>query len=170
MSRLRTALAALPARQLHLIAAGVVAIAALLAWSLALRAPLAAYRQQGLGLAALRASAAATAAVPAMAVPVVAAPPAAPTPLALTAAISRSATVAGVDVLAAAEGASATVAGLRQQTLHITAAGSYAAVLAWLDDIERSQGAVAIVQLELQPEETGPRRKATLQLAIYSPP
>lgn len=170
MSRLRAALAALPARQLNLIAAGVVAIAALLAWSLALRAPLAAYRQQGLGLAALQASAAAMATIPAPAAPLTAAPPAAPTPLALTAAISRSAKEAGVDVLAAAEGAGASVAGLRQQTLHVTAAGSYPAVLAWLDAIERTQSAVAILQLDLQPEETGPRRKATLQLAIYSPP
>jgi hypothetical protein len=49
---LQKALAAMPARQLKLVAVGIVAIAAALAWTSAIRAPLAALRQRSLQLEA----------------------------------------------------------------------------------------------------------------------
>ena len=168
---IRDALAALPARQLNLIAIGVVLIALALAWSVGLRAPLAAYRQQGKALAALEARAGTAAPVAAPASAAAPAPLAlpleAPAPLALIAAVSRSAAGAGVTVSSAAQGAQQQVAGLRLHTLDISASGSYGAILAWLADIEASQPAVGIVQLALTPDEAGDRRRIALQLAIY---
>jgi type II secretory pathway component PulM len=181
--RLHAALAALPPRQLNLLCIGMVAIAAMLAWTVGLRGPLAAYRQQRTALTALEASAAvmagartgpapagAAAAGPDQAAAIPAVAPVAPVPLALVAAISRSARLAGVQVSSAAQGAERTVAGLRQQVVDITASGGYGDICAWLDDIERSQPGVGIVQLALHPGDTGGRRKVTLQLAIYATP
>src|SRR5690606_4592323 len=107
------ALAALPARQLNLMAIGVVLIALALAWSVGLRAPLAAHAKQRKALATLETRAATTRAnapAPAPAVPASApasaastAPLVAPAPLALIAAVSRSAAHAGVTVSSAAQ-------------------------------------------------------------------
>jgi len=168
---IHAALVALPARQLNLIAIGVVLVALTLAWSVGLRGPLAAYRQQGKTLAALEASA--RAAAPVAAPPATRAPAAsaraleAPAPLALIAAVSRNAARAGVTVSSAAQGAQHEVAGLRVHTLDISASGSYGAILAWLADIEASQPAVGIVQLALAPDDAGDKRRIDLQLAIY---
>ncbi|GGX80334.1 hypothetical protein [Pseudoduganella dura] len=174
--RLHAALAALPARQLNLLCVGVVAIAAMLAWTAGLRGPLAAYRQQRAALTALELSAAAVPArgtVPAPAPAHAPAPPAAvPAPLVLVAEVSRSARLAGVEVSSAAQGAERSVAGLRQQVIDIAATGGYGDILAWLDDIERTQPAAGIVQLGLHARDGGDgggRRKVTLQLAIYAP-
>ena len=170
----REALAALPARQLNLIAIGAVGVALALAWSVGLRAPLAAHAQQRKALATLEARAAkANTAPPAAPAPVaasgdpVAQPVTAPAPLALIAAVSRSAAQAGVTVSSAAQGAGQQVAGLRLHTVDISASGSYAAILAWLADIEASQPAVGIVRLALSADEAGDRRRISLQLAIY---
>jgi len=172
--RLHAALAALPPRQLNLLCIGVVAIAAMLAWSVGLRGPLATYRQQRAALTALQATAATMATIRTGAVPAAigkaAAPVVPPAPLALVDAIGRSAKLAGVEVASAAQGTERTVAGLRQQVVDITATGGYGDLCAWLDDIERSQPAVGIVQLALQPGDTGGRRKVSLQLAIYGAP
>lgn len=172
---IRDTLAALPARQLILMAIGVVLIALALAWSVGLRAPLAAHAQQRKALAALEARAAAAgvdappaaaaAATPASAAS--SAPPVAPAPLALIAAVSRSAAHAGVTVSSAAQGARQQFAGLRLHTLDISASGSYAAIVAWLADIETSQPTVGIIQFTLAPDETGDKRRILLQLAIY---
>lgn len=169
---IREALAALPARQLNLVAIGVVSIALTLAWSVGLRAPLAAHAQQRKALAMLEAravTASANAPAPAASVPAPAsaAPLVAPAPLALIAAVSRSAAHAGVTVSSAAQGARQQVAGLRLHTLDISASGSYAAILAWLADIEASQPTVGIIQLALLPDDAGDRRRISLQLAIY---
>lgn len=170
--RLRTALAAMPVRQLNLLCIGVVAIAAMLAWSAGVRAPLAAWRQQRAALTALQASAAAMAATRIDAAPAAPGkvPAAPPTPLALIGAVSQGARRAGVTVSSAAQGAERAVAGLRQQSVDVVATAPYPAILAWLDDIERTQPAVGIVQLDLQPGDTGAARAVTLQLAIYGPP
>jgi type II secretory pathway component PulM len=93
--------------------------------------------------------------------------PTAPAPLALIAAVSRSAAQAGVTVSSAAQGAEQQVAGLRLHTVDISASGSYAAILAWLADIEASQPAVGIVRLALSADDAGDRRRISLQLAIY---
>lgn len=168
---IRAALAALPARQLNLLAIGVVAIALTLAWSAGLRAPLAAHAQQRRALATLEADASGASAAampPAAATPTAAAAPAiAPAPLALIASVSRSAARTGVSVSSAAQGGQQQVAGLRLHTLDISARGSYAAILAWLADIEASQPTVGILQLTLAPEPDGDKRTIWLQLAIY---
>ncbi|TWI69760.1 type II secretion system (T2SS) protein M subtype b [Pseudoduganella lurida] len=172
-ARWKTALAALPARQLNLLVAGAIAIAAALAWTVALRAPLANFKAQRATLVTLQATAAATAAQPRLAplaagAAAAAAPAAAPDPLALIGAVSRSAALAGVGVSSAAQGAEQTAGGLHLQVLDIAATGSYAGIQAWLEDIEHSQPAVGILQLELRPDETGQHRHVKLQLAIYS--
>jgi len=169
------ALAALPARQLNLLAIGIVAIAAALAWTLAIRAPLAALRLQQAQLTSLRGSAAVASMAP-VAAPVAAiapadpgaAPaPAAPAPLDLIAAVSASARDAGLVVAGAVPGPERSVAGLRQQTLDIQASGGYGAILGWLDDIEARQPAVGIIRLELRAAPEEPRRLLQLQLGAY---
>jgi len=165
---LRQALAAMPARQLNLIAAGFVAIAAMLMWTLAIRAPLALMRTQQAQLASL----AAAQAVPAAARPgdtpaALPALPAAPAPLALIAAVSASARAAGLSVGGAVPGPERMVAGLRQQTLDIEAGGSYGAILGWLDDIEARQPAVGITRIALRAAEEEPHRLVQLQLGAY---
>lgn len=168
-SRFSEVLAALPPRQLNLIAAGVVLIALALAWSVGLRGPLAAHRQQRQALVALEAQVrtAAATAQPPRAAAAAAAPAPAPAPLALIAAVSRSAARVGVTVSSAAQGAPQDVGGVRLLTVDIAASGSYAAILAWLADIEASQASVGIAQLSLLPDDTGAQRRIALQLAIY---
>lgn len=174
-ARLHSALAALPARQLNLLCIGVVAIAAMLAWSAGVRAPLAAWRQSRAALTVLQDTAAAMAGVQPGTVPVAgsaqpAPPPAVPTPLALIGAVSEGARLAGVTVSSAAQGPERPMAGLHQQAIDITTTGTYPALQTWLADIERTQPTVGIVQLDLQPGTAGAQRKAVLQLAIYGPP
>jgi len=164
---LRQALAAMPARQLNLAAIGLVAIVATLMWTLAIRAPLAALRQQQVRLASLRAAQAGAPqppAAPAAALPPV---PAAPAPLALIAAVGASARAAGLTVGGAMPGAERSVAGLRLQTLDIEASGGYGAILDWLDGIEARQPAVGIVRLNLRAAPEEPRRVVQLQLGAY---
>jgi len=163
------ALAALPARQLNLLAIGIVAIAAALAWTLAIRAPLAAMRLQQAQLNSLRSSAAGAGVAPlAAAAPAdLGAVPAAPAPLDLIAAVSASARDAGLVVAGAVPGPERSVAGLRQQTLDIQASGGYGAILGWLDDIEARQPAVGFTQLSLRPAPEEPRRLLQLQLGAY---
>lgn len=172
--KLRDLLAALPARQLNLIVGGVLVIALLLAWTLGLRAPLAAYRQHKTTLATLEAAnanapvaappAATGATVPTI-VPTAA--PVAPEPLALIAAVSHSASQSGVTVSSAAQGAARTVGGVRLLTVDFAASGSYAAILDWLAAIERLQPTVGINALALEALDDTDTRSATLQLVIY---
>lgn len=166
---LRKALAAMPARQLKLIAAGIVAIAAALTWTVAIRAPLAALRQQKARVAVLEAERASAAALRTAAAGLDAAPPlpAAPAPLELVAAVSGSAHDAGLAVAVATPGAERSVAGLRQRSLQLEASGSYAAILDWLAAIEARQPAVAVTRLALRAQDDG-RRQVQLQLGAYS--
>lgn len=169
---LRQALAALPARQLNLVAIGAVAIVAALMWTLAIRAPLAALRQQQIRLVSLR-PAQANAPAPLPAAPAAGSPaalpplPVAPAPLALIAAAGASARAAGLTVGGAVPGAERSIAGLRQQTLDIEASGSYGAILEWLDRIEAGQPAVGIVRLNLRAAPEEARRLVQLQLGAY---
>ncbi|WP_036168264.1 GspMb/PilO family protein [Massilia sp. 9096] len=166
LSNFQRSLAAMPARQLNLVAVGAVAIVAALALS-ALRAPLSNLRAQGARLAALKAAPQFASSTP----PAPAAPPrpvVMPTPLALIAAVSASARAAGVTVASAVPGAQNTVAGLRRQTLDVEASGGYGAILDWIAAIEAKQPAVGVVRLELKPAPDQPRRQVHLQLAAYS--
>ena len=165
---LRQALAAMPARQLNLVAIGAVAIAAALMWTLAIRAPLAALRQQQVRLAALQAAQAhAPAPLPAGAAAALPPLPSAPAPLALIAAAGAAARTAGLTVGGAVPGPERSIAGLREQTLDIEASGSYGAILEWLDGIETHQPAVGIVRLNLHAAQEEPRRVVQLQLGAY---
>lgn len=166
---LQKALAAMPARQLNLIAIGIVAIAAALAWTLAIRAPLAGLRQQKARLAVLEADRLRAGALRGSAAGPDAAPPlpAAPAPLELVAAVSASAHDAGLAVAAATPGAERDVAGLRQRSLQLEASGSYAAILDWLAAIESRQPAVAVTRLTLRAQDDG-RRQVQLQLGAYA--
>jgi hypothetical protein len=189
---LRHALAAMPARQLNLVAIGAVAIVAALMWTLAIRAPLAALRQQQIRLVSLHAAQANAlpppTGLPATGLPATGSPPtglpatgspaagpatalpplpAAPAPLALIAAAGASARAAGLTVGGAVPGLERSIAGLRQQTLDIEASGSYGAILEWLDGIEARQPAVGIVRLNLRPAPDEPRRLVQLQLGAY---
>jgi type II secretory pathway component PulM len=169
--KLRDVLAALPARQLNLIVGGVLVIALLLAWTLGLRAPLAAYRQHKAALATLEAASANNPVAAPLAAPGAVIPPTvapiAPEPLALIAAVSHSASQSGVAVSSAAQGVARTVGGVRLLTVDITASGSYAAILDWLAAIERQQPTVGINALTLEAPEDTDERSATLQLVIY---
>jgi len=167
--KLRDLLVALPARQLNLIVGGAVVIVLLLAWTLGLRAPLAAYRQHKTALAAMEASGAAAPVAASPSAPAPAITPAAtpPEPVALIAAVSRSATQSGVAVLSAAQGAQRTVAGVRLLTVEIVASGGYGAVLEWLATIERQQPTVGMQRLTVEASPDTDDRAITLQLVIY---
>ncbi|MEM8514860.1 type II secretory pathway component PulM [Massilia sp. MP_M2] len=167
--KLRDLLVALPARQLNLMVGGAVVIALLLAWTLALRAPLAAYRQHKAALAVLEAAGTTAPAIAAPSAPAAATTPAAapPEPLALIAAVSHSAAESNVAVLSAAQGAQRTVAGVRLLTVEIVASGGYTAVLDWLAAIERQQPTVGIQRLTVEAADDTDDRAITLQLVIY---
>ena len=167
--KLRDLLVALPARQLNLIVGGAVVIVLLLAWTLGLRAPLAAYRQHKTALAAMEASGAAAPVATSPSAPAPAITPAAtpPEPVALIAAVSRSATQSGVAVLSAAQGAQRTVAGVRLLTVEIVASGGYGAVLEWLATIDRQQPTVGMQRLTVEAAPDTDDRAITLQLVIY---
>lgn len=167
--KLRDLLVALPARQLNLVVGGAIVIALLLAWTLALRAPLAAYRQHKAALAALEAAGTATpGAAPPMAFPAAITPaPTPPEPLALIAAVSHSAAAADVAVLSAAQGAQRTVGGVRLLTVEIVASARYTALLDWLAAIERQQPTVGIHRLTVEAADDTDDRAITLQLVIH---
>jgi type II secretory pathway component PulM len=167
--KLRDLLVALPARQLNLVVGGAIVIALLLAWTLALRAPLAAYRQHKAALAALEiAGTVATSAAPLTASPSAITPaPAPPEPLALIAAVSHSAAASDVAVLSAAQGTQRTVGGVRLLTVEIVASARYTALLDWIAAIERQQPTVGIHRLTVEAADDTDDRAITLQLVIH---
>ena len=166
--KLRDLLVALPARQLNLVVGGVIVIALLLAWTLALRAPLAAYRQHKAALAALEAAGTATqSAAPPSASAAITPAPAPPEPLALIAAVSHSAAAADVAVLSAAQGTQRTVGGVRLLTVEIVASARYTALLDWIAAIERQQPTVGIHRLTVEAADDTDERAITLQLVIH---
>lgn len=167
--KLRDLLAAMPARQLNLVVGGAIVIALLLAWTLALRAPLAAYRQNKAALAALETAGTATpsAALPSASPAAITPAPAPPEPLALIAAVSHSAAASNVAVLSAAQGAQRTVGGVRLLTVEIVASARYTALLDWLAAIERQQPTVGIHRLTVEAADDTDDRAITLQLVIH---
>jgi type II secretory pathway component PulM len=167
LSNFERSLAAMPARQLNLLAIGAVAIVAALAFT-AMRAPLANLRVQQARLAALNAAPSFAPSAPGLPPAAAPKPVAMPTPLALIAAVSAGAREAGVTVASAVPGTESRVAGLRRQTLDIEASGSYDAIVDWIAAIEAKQPSVGVVRLELRPAAEEPRRQLRLQLAAYS--
>jgi type II secretory pathway component PulM len=166
--KLRDLLVALPARQLNLVVGGAIVIALLLAWTLALRAPLAAYRQHKTALAALEAAGTATpGAAPPSASAAITPAPAPPEPLALIAAVSHIAAASNVAVLSAAQGAQRTVGGVRLLTVEIVASARYTALLDWIAAIERQQPTVGIHRLTVEAADDTDDRAVTLQLVIH---
>lgn len=167
--KLRDLLVALPARQLNLVVGGAIVIALLLAWTLALRAPLAAYRQHKAALAALEAAGTATpsAAPPSASAAAITPAPTPPEPLALIAAVSHIAAASDVAVLSAAQGAQRTVGGVRLLTVEIVASARYTALLDWIAAIERQQPTVGIHRLTVEAADDTDDRAITLQLVIH---
>jgi type II secretory pathway component PulM len=167
--KLRDLLVALPARQLNLVVGGTIIIALLLAWTLALRAPLAAYRQHKAALAALEAAGTATpgAAPPSASAAAITPAPTPPEPLALIAASSHSAAASDVAVLSAAQGTQRTVGGVRLLTVEIVASARYTALLDWIAAIERQQPTVGIHRLTVEAADDTDERAITLQLVIH---
>jgi type II secretory pathway component PulM len=167
--KLRDLLVALPARQLNLVVGGAIVIALLLAWTLALRAPLAAYRQHKTALAALETAGTAAPSAAPLTVSAAAITPAPtpPEPLALIAAVSHSAAAADVAVLSAAQGAQRTVGGVRLLTVEIVASARYTALLDWIAAIERQQPTVGIHRLTVEAADDTDDRAITLQLVIH---
>jgi len=167
--KLRDLLVALPARQLNLVVGGAIVIALLLAWTLALRAPLATYRQHKAALAALEAAGTATprAAPPSASAAAITPAPTPPEPLALIAAVSHSAAASDVAVLSAAQGAQRTVGGVRLLTVEIVASARYTALLDWIAAIERQQPTVGIHRLTVEAADDTDDRAITLQLVIH---
>jgi len=167
--KLRDLLVALPARQLNLVVGGAIVIALLLAWTLALRAPLAAYRQHKAALATLEAAGTATAsaAQPPVSAVAITPAPAPPEPLALIAAVSHIAAASNVAVLSAAQGAQRTVGGVRLLTVEIVASARYTALLDWIAAIERQQPTVGIHRLTVEAADDTDDRAITLQLVIH---
>lgn len=164
-------LAALPPRQLNLLAIGAIAIAIAIACT-AIRAPLAGLRVQRARLAALvavQAAASTPQAAGGQTAPApLPSPAAAPTLLALIAAVSGAALDTGVAVASAVPGPERTVAGLRQQTLEIEASGNYVDLLAWITAIEASQPTVGLIRMDMVPAPEAPQRQVRLQLGVYS--
>jgi len=167
--KLRDLLVALPARQLNLIVGGAIVIALLLAWTLALRAPLATYRQHKVALAALEAAGTATpsAAPPSASAATITPAPTPPEPLALIAAVSHIAAASDVAVLSAAQGTQRTVGGVRLLTVEIVASARYTALLDWIAAIERQQPTVGIHRLTVEAADDTDGRAITLQLVIH---
>lgn len=171
------ALARMPARQLHLLAAGIVAIAAMGTWTLAVRAPWMTLRTVQARLVATPAAPASAAAAPRAAAPALtqleraaAARAAGPdSALGLIGAIDASARRHGVAVTAAQPLPVRTVAGLRELPLDVQASGTYAALQAWLAAIERDLPAAALGQVDLQPGTAANRREAKVHVALYLP-
>jgi len=170
--QLYSTLARMPARQLRLMAGGVLAIALMATWALALRAPWQALRAAQTRLAA---AAPVIATVPTP-VPVpaanasdrAAARPAGPTTvLALIGALDASARRNGVAVTATAPLPIRVVAGLSEVPLDVQASGTYAALQAWLADIGREVPTAAVGRIDLLPGSAPDRRAARVHVALY---
>lgn len=168
--QLYSTLARMPARQLRLLAGGVLAVALMATWALALRAP-----WQALSAAQTRLAAAppvtATAPVP---VPMAKAPdravarPTGPTTvLALIGALDASARRNGVAVTATAPLPIRVVAGLSEVPLDVQASGTYAALQAWLADIGREVPTAAVGRIDLLPGSAPDKRAARVHVALY---
>lgn len=176
-------LARMPARQLHLLLGGVLAIAAALLWTFAVRAPLAQLRLQHaerdrMALVAAdpaqlaRQLAALTSALATLETTVAAHGGAAAgadggqLQLRLIGMAERACARHGVQLRGAMPGPARTVAGFTEVSIDVEAVGSYPALIAWMTDIEAA-GALSVVSFDLAAGDGGGGRLVKTRLAAY---
>ena len=183
------ALARMPSRQLHMVLAGVLAIAAALAWTFVVRAPLAQVRLQQAERARMAQAAgdpvlrsqllSAAAARVALLETAVAGEGAASLDqaqlqLRLIGLADRASARHGVLLRGAVPGPARAVAGFQEVSVDIDAAGDYRALLAWMAEIDgpspsngAAQPRAAIVAFDLGAGENAGARSVKLRLAAY---
>lgn len=183
MARLLRFLGALPARQLHLLGAGLLLILAACLWTFALRAPLTALRvvraeQQRLeaGSADPRLLAAQLAqvdgAIQTLSVKLglhAVHPAPAQMLVALVGDVNRLALAHGINVTAVTPAPDGQTMVFDQVGFEAQASGSYGALLAWMAAIEAAQANIAIVAFEMTPAKTPGQIHMTLRIAAYRP-
>ena len=179
---LMAAVARMPARQLNMLLAGVLAIVLALLWTFALRAPLAALRLQR----AERARMELAAGQPARTAQQLAALSAqvgaleralgrdggagSQLQLRLIGEVDRAAARHGVLLRSAAPGPARTVATFTETSIDVEAAGSYRALVAWLREIDAGAGPLSIVSFDLRAGDGAAQRIIKIRLAAYLPP
>ena len=185
MARLLRILGAMPARQLHLLGAGLLLIVAASLWTFALRAPLAqlrTVRAEQLRLEAGGADPTLLAAQVAQADGAIAVLAArlgggagaarqAPDQLlvALVGDINRLALVHGIGVTAVTPTQNGQTMVFDQVGFEAQASGPYSALLAWMTAVEAAQANIAIAGFEMQPAKTPGQILMTIRIAAYRP-
>lgn len=175
------ALARMPARQLHLVLGGSLAVALALLWVLGLRAPLAKLRLQDEERARLVLAVRDPAmqqqqfAVLDSDIKVLRAALKMPhagvgtdqLQGALIGALDGAATRHGVRVASVSPGPFRMVARFREVPFDLEASGRYADLIEWMADIERTQPAIAIQRFDLRPAGSGGQLSIKLRVAAY---
>jgi Tfp pilus assembly protein PilO len=185
MARVLRALAAMPARQLHLLGGGVLLVLAATLWTVVLRAPLAQLRtvraeQQRLEngnleprlLAAQLARLDGESAVLAARLGVHA-PASAPAPaqmlVGLVGDVNRLALAHGVSVAGVTPAPDGQTLVFDQLGFEAQASGSYDALLAWMAAIEAAQPNLAIASFDMAPAKTPGQTDMKIRIAAYRP-
>ncbi|MFC5477450.1 hypothetical protein [Massilia suwonensis] len=172
--------AALPARQLHLMGAGLLLIVACALWFYALRAPLAALRtvraeQAQLDLAAgdprlLSAQLLLLGTdTEALAKRFGAVPAAAPAQLRLVGELGKLAQAQGVTLHGVTPAPDEIVLAFAQTGFDADVSGSYAGLLAWMGAVERAQPNLAIASFEMTPSDTPGQVAMKIRIAAFRP-
>lgn len=188
---LTASLARMPARQLHLLLGGGLAIVAALLWTFAVRAPLAQLRVQQAERARLaqvasdpallaRQLAAASASVAALEAALAGSQGAvgadqAQLQLRLIGALDRASSRHGVLLRGAVPGPAREVAGFQEVAVDVEAVGSYPALLSWMTEIDGGDAAAgagagpsaAIVSFDLGAGDNAGARTVKIRLAAY---
>lgn len=189
--RLTDWLTRMPARQLHLLLGGALAVVLALLWTVGVRAPLAQLRLQqaektrmalvandpaqlarqlaGLGaqIAALESFLDSQAGGARGAKTASEAPEPAQVQLRLIGAVEQAAARHGVQLRGAVPVAARTVAGFKEVSVSIEATGSYQALMAWMADADSAS--LAVVSFALDPGESAAARVVKIRIAAYLP-
>jgi Tfp pilus assembly protein PilO len=174
--------AALPARQLHLLGAGLLLIVAAALWFYALRAPLAALRtvraeqaQLDLAVGDPRALAAQLALLEAdtaqLAKRFGATPSVAPAQaqVRLVGQLGALAQSHGVSLHGVTPAPDQTVLAFTQSGYDVQASGTYAALLAWMHAVDGAQAGLAVAGFTMRPGDTPGQVVASIRIAAYRP-
>lgn len=182
MARAMRLLAAMPARQLHLLGIGLLLVLAASLWTVALRAPLAQLRSVRAEQVRLDAGGADPTLLAAQlalvdgSIKVLSArlglgggahPAAAQMLVALVGDVNRLALALGVKVTGVTPAQDGQTMVFDQVGFEIEATGSYGALLAWMAAIEGAQGNIAITRVAMQPTKTPGRIHIDLHIAAY---
>ena len=183
MARLFRFLGALPARQLHLLGAGLLLMLAACLWTFALRAPLTALRQVRAEQQRLEAGSADPRLLAAQLAQVdgdiktlsvrlglhAVHPAPAQMLVALVGDVNRLALAHGVNVTAVTPAPDGQTMVFDQIGFEAEATGAYGALLAWMAAIEAAQANIAIVAFEMAPAKTPGQIHVTVRIAAYRP-